>query len=177
MEKAHALIHSGFWQDLYDFAARRRKKAVQINCILFQQGRYKSFYVLFYCIPQRGLQKLTLGSLHAPTLIVKCVSKHLLKWATENEMKLTYCGRINRHAVKFNKVQIVISDFLRALLWFYAPYSGNTLPTFRDLPGQVGCPETCVRNCHRKVRNIPKERGILKLVFFVSLICPSYDTS
>ena len=75
-------------------------------------------------------------SSHAPTLIVKGVLKHFLKKATQNEMKLTYCGWINRHTIPCNKVQISISDFRQevktaALFCDYTHRSGNSLPTFR----------------------------------------------
>jgi hypothetical protein len=63
-----------------------------------------------------------------------------------------------------------------ALLWYYAAYSGNSLPTFRDnlwVPsskvkkfkmnwtfkmGQMSCLEITLRNYHYKLRNIPEER-------------------
>jgi len=44
---------------------------------------------------------------------------------------------------------------------YYAAYSGNPLPTFRDnlsVPGPIGRPETSVRNCHCTLRSISEER-------------------
>ena len=53
----------------------------------------------------------------------------------------------------------IISDFAReineicALLAYYAVYSADFLPTFRD-----NCREMSVRNQHHALRNIPEER-------------------
>jgi hypothetical protein len=61
----------------------------------------------------------------------------------------------------------VISGFRRevdetcALLCYYAAYSGNFIPTFRDNPFKMGlicCPETWVRNYPQTLRNNPEER-------------------
>ena len=67
-------------------------------------------------------------------------------------------------------------DELCALLGYYAAYSGNSLPTFRDNLSvqsskvkkfkmnwplkmrQMSCLETTVRNYHYTLRNIPEER-------------------
>jgi len=57
-------------------------------------------------------------------------------------------------------------DEICALLGYYAAYSGNSLPAFRDnlsvpLPsnmGSIGCPETSIRNYHYTLRNITDER-------------------
>ena len=86
-------------------------------------------------------------------------------------------------------------DEICALLGYYAPSSGNPLPTFRDnvsVPssrikkskkqrgplkmGPIRCPETSVKDYHSTLRNIPKERrsnqhrgGSLKLRIFMVL--------
>ena len=57
------------------------------------------------------------------------------------------------------------------LLWYYAAFSGNSLPTFRDkvsAPSSrdsrplkialISCPETSVRSYNYTLRNIPEER-------------------
>ena len=62
-----------------------------------------------------------------------------------------------------------------AFLGYYAAFSGNSLPKFRDNPsfpssrvknlawplmmGPIGCPEVSVRNCRYTLRNIAEERS------------------
>jgi len=61
----------------------------------------------------------------------------------------------------------VISGFRRevaencVLLGYYAASSGNSLSTFRDRlkKGQIGSPETSVKNYHYSLRNSPEERS------------------
>ena len=57
-----------------------------------------------------------------------------------------------------------------ALLGYYAASGDNSLPTFRDnisvWPlnlGPIGCPETSVRNCQHRLRNIQKEFRVHQL--------------
>jgi len=53
------------------------------------------------------------------------------------------------------------------LLGYYAASSGNAYLTFRNNPmrslqmGQIGCPETSVRNYHYPLRNNPEERSYI----------------
>jgi hypothetical protein len=44
-----------------------------------------------------------------------------------------------------------------AILGYYAASSVNFSPTLKM--GQIGCPETSVRNYHYSIRNNPKERS------------------
>ena len=122
---------------------------------------YRSFRQMQMLLAPR--RETTKAHSHTTDPVVACCghAKHArrrqLQWTAEKQLRWEKGEDYARYILSFTDENNRDLDIC-ALLGYYAACGGNSLPTFRDnLSGQIGCPETSVRNYHPTLRNILEE--------------------